>query len=636
MRNQDREISYSNYLQYGCEISFSHQESGYISSSGFIDNLLFLKKAEESLDYPQCIFRVLPYCIHSIQANLNSDISILKDQEIKSLKEQDILTYQEKYLKLNEILEGEIQSNLINYQKNYGNPIRFGSVVYFQHVASQKFLTVIYTETGIMEKYSFKVALTDFPNDYSYIKIEPSYNFQKEGEGFIRMNDIVQLEVFVTGINKATYINASSKEIPKESHEVAVEVECREINASPDNKMKWRMNFYSFPTGDKKKVLNYGDCIWISNSEGGVILTTLKNDDSLVLHFNKNQNNSNGLWRIEKEEYLGGCVHTDEKFLLKHMTSGLYLSLNKDEVKQKMVGVLTSKKDESCLWSFESIYQWESHAKIEIDHFFFLIHGKERLKLQGIEDNKQMNFIKLDFNKSSSESAFFKLFKADPTFLWETQFTINCVQVITRFMRFIIDINSSSEKDLNVIGKDLKKRCEMIQSCLNEMGNFLEHKLSSSFSTGKNYGQIDQARQKVFKEISMIDLLSNLLDVMFSGDFSLVKLGSYLKVANGLKENDPMGLIVNSLKSCTRKIYEVLSKTCQENNMNQVYAFKFFPIYQKHGGYELGGTKCMKTILMNNEQLISCLEEGSLSLQLGQNQVPVIEYYIWLLRVRFI
>jgi hypothetical protein len=345
------------------------------------------------------------------------------------------------------------------------------------------------------------------------------------------------------------------------------------------------------------------------------------------MFFNSNSSDSNGLWRIERTEMTGGYVYTAEEFLLKHLTTGLYLSLENGQGKSKPFGSLKPRKD-ACSWKFVSIYDWEQNVKIEIDHFFYLVHATEDVRLLGKEDNEHLAYIRLKFSNKTNEEAFFKIFKAESSVLWETQFTINCYEIISRFSEIITTLTCSYE-DLKV----LIRSSVMIRHCLEQMCDFLQHKLCSSFSTGKNYGQIDASRQKTFKENQILDVLSTLLDNLFSKDFNLAKV---LKDDNEKLPDDNFSPMMNCLKDIAKKAYNVLGIACQDNRQNQVYTFKFFSVYQKHGGYDLGATQCMKSVLMNNEDLMSCLEEKSIAVQLGRAGASVIEHYIWLLRVRVI
>ena len=215
------------YLHYGCEILLSHQTNGYINGSGYINSSLYLQPNNIEMDILDCLFRVLPLCIHSVQNDL-----------LSNLDSGNLSEYQEKYSRLSESVAGELKTNLQSYEKLKGESIRFGSFVYLQHVKSQKFLTITPNETGIVERDCLKVILQDFPNDYSLIKIDATYNFQREGDGLIRINDIVLLEIFLNELNKPAYINSSIEDASKGLYDTDIIENLKEINASLNRKTK--------------------------------------------------------------------------------------------------------------------------------------------------------------------------------------------------------------------------------------------------------------------------------------------------------------------------------------------------------------------------------------------------------------
>lgn len=616
------------YLSYGCEISLSQQENGYISASGFIDNLLYLKTTENDLDFSQCLFRVFPSCIHDLQNEI-----------LHSLDHDALHEYQVKYSENSDSLDGEILGNLHKYEKLKGQNIRFGSIVYLQHVESSKFLTVMPNDTGILEKDSLKVCLSDFPNDYSCVKLEPTYNFQKEGGGFIRINDIVVLEIYLPALHKPAYINTSGKDFNKDTPDIPLDVLGKEINASLEKKLKWRINLYIVEEDSHRKNLRYNELFWVSHIEGGVVFTAFQEDLNSIMYFSHIVTDSNGLWKIESADKLtGGVVSTEEKFRLKHLASGLYLSIDHLEKSDRYFGKLALMSDENNLWRFESIYNWEKRSLLEVDHFFYLINDNTGLRLHGVDDSDHLAHTRLEFSESTGESSYFKIHKANPTPLWEIRFTINSAQAVEKYYKFISNLGNGVEKDMISIAKAVRKRTEVVNEALEKMIEFLEHRLKSSFSIGKSYGQVDSFRQKVFREIQVIDALAKVLDKTFAGEFSLHKL---LQADKFDKKNDKgkdinnnmIIIVIKDLSSTVNKIYRLISTICQDNYQNQVYTFKFFPIFQKHAGYDLGATACMKVILKNNETLLGNLHRKSSTLQMNQKNDSVIDHYVWLLRV---
>lgn len=620
----------SQYLHYGCIINFSHQEEGYLQSSGFIDSSLYL--VNQDFDFSECLFRVLPSSIHTVQNELLSSLpSFSASGNMKNTNSEALYKYQEKYSRLAENFEGEIETNLQSYEKLKGDNVRFGSSVYLQHVLSHKFLTVIPSETGAIERDALKVCLIDFPNDYSNIKFKPTYKFQKEGDGYIRINDIVLLEIDLSIFNKPGYVNTSIREFPKNSG--FLKEDAKEINASLDKKFKWKINLYSYDDIEYIKILNYHDCFWISNLEGGVNLIGVYEESHSFLYFDNNFIDCNGVWKIENEKAMqGGYVNTEDLCRLKHMSSGMYLSIDyENDTQESYSGRLSSKDDNKTLWKFESIYSWNKNCDIEIDQYYCLTNFETNLKLQGIEDQEHMSNIRLEFSKNSNESSYCKLFKVDATSLWESRFTMSCLFVFKKFRKYCMTLNDINKDNLFLTIKSFKKISKSTENCLHQMEGFLLHKLRSSFSLGKSYGIVDRTRQRMFRELLVVDSLVDLLNLDLLKNLSINKEAL---IKNQDLKTGGISMIRPGLINIIKKIYNVLGIICQENPDNQEYAFKFFFIFQQYSGYDMGATACMTAILKNNINLLYSIQKGLINLQ-SANAASLLDHYVWLLRVNF-
>ena len=621
----------SELLHYGSCISLALQDNTFMHSSGFIDTKLYLSSLENISDFSQCLFRVLPRCIRTV-----------KNELISALETQSLSEYQAKYLDSEEKLEGEVKRNRQDYQKEKGKIIRFGTVVNLQHVESHKFITLYPKETGTADRDSFKIGLNDFPNELSDITLQPSYSFQKEGDNMIRMADIIHLEFLLPTQNKQVYLSASERLIEIEL-EVA-KIQSKEINASLDNKSRWNINLFSVAQRDKYSCIRCGNYIWISHSEGAVVLVgSQQSENGADIYFDHNLTNSNGLWKIENErETMGGFLHAGRNYRLKHMSSGLYLSIKPAE-DGKFVPRLSQKRNRSSLWIFEQIYNWKKDAKICSDQFCSLLNFKYAVKLQGLDFTDRMANIRVAFSDDSSESSYFKIFKPEENLLWESKFILNCIPLLESLPAFIEEYNSGIQCDpYNAIKKFIKKM-EVAKACLEQIDLFMQNRLRSSVTIGKTKGVCDKIRQQFVKELSILDILSRILDCCFKGELSLdgeegladadFKNKSYLNHREYIDLGKDMKVIlVKEIIQVVKLIYKVITTACKDNIVNQEYTFKFFQVFQKHAGNYLGATGCLESILANNETLLLKLEKRRTSQQSGIS-LPIIEYYVWLLRV---
>lgn len=618
------------FLHYGSCVSLSLQESAFVHSTGFIDSSLYLSPLSEIHDFSQCLFRVLPLSIHTVQNEL-----------ISSLESQDLAEYQEKYLALMEKLQGECTTNKQAYQKVKGEVVRFGTLVYLQHVESHKFLTLHPKETGTADRDTFKISLNDFPNDFSYFALQPSYNFQKEGDSIIRNSDVIILEIILAELNKPAYLAASEKLIEIES----TKFEAKEISASLDHKSRWTLNLFSQTQLDKANCIKFGDFIWISHSEGAAVLISSIKEQNGVISFDNKLTNSNGLWKVENEnETMGGYLYSGKVCRLKHMSTGLYFSVRLDD-SGTQVANLTYKKHASSLWVFEQIYSQNKSVKICSDQFCSLVNFKYQVKLQGNNFKDPLVNIQVEFTNDNSEASYFKIFKSDENYLWESKFVLSCIPVLGPLPAFISEYSGKKYEDSYWAIKKFVKRMELVCICLKEIDLFVQNKQKSSVIFGRTKGLFNKTRQQFVRELGILDILSEILNCSFVGDLSLNKtltiekseFKNKMSLFDQIQVNldkDISTILLRELVHMVSLIYKVISTTCKDNLDNQMYAFRFFSIFQNHAGYHLGATCCMAGMLKNNETMLMHLQKGWANINL-ENGYSVIRHYIWLLRVTF-
>ena len=134
-----------------------------------------------------------------MQSEIFSSAKILPPQQLK-----------EKVNKLKESTEGEIKTNIQIYSHFQQQPIKFGSLIHLQHLASGKFLSIVPKQNAKIEKDNLKVELVDFFSDNSLIRMIPAYKFQKEGNSLIKYNEQAFLEITIPGTSKFSYLHSSS------------------------------------------------------------------------------------------------------------------------------------------------------------------------------------------------------------------------------------------------------------------------------------------------------------------------------------------------------------------------------------------------------------------------------------------
>ena len=240
--------------------------------------------------------------------------------------------------------------------------------------------------------------------------------------------------------------------------------------------------------------------------------------------------------------------------------------------------------------------------------------------MQGLDYVDPMSVIRVDFNQDSSETSYFKIFTPDDAFLWESQFILSCIPILKALPKFISDNRKKNKGDLQEMVKIFRKRLMLVNECLSQIELFLQNKQKSSVTLGKYYGRVDKIRQKFVKELSIFDILAHTLDNVFVDEFALNKLPKFSKSETfrrftDIEDDSSLHHNISTLQfveltKMVKKIYSVIGIACKENIENQMYVVKYFSIFQKHAGYELGATHCMSIILQDNEAVLLNLQRG--------------------------
>ena len=606
----------SGALHYGALVTLVTEDCAFAYTKGFVENLVKLEDLEdlEELDFMGGVFRVLPQCSYSIQNNL---LQSLKSPEFKG-----------KVLKQEESLEGEIKTNIQTYSNLKGQPLRFGSVVQFQHLWSQKFLTLFSSENAEFEKDNLKVSLSDFPSEYSNFRIEPAFKFQKRTNTYVQFEDKVILEVSVGELGKPAYLHASATNFQKTFNwSMLLSKEnssTREVNASLDNKSVWKVCYFSeFHT---KNCLNCKDYVWLTHSEKEVCLAanskSLQNQN-LKVYFTSNLQDTNALWRIEREnETLGGVVSSKQVYRIKHGTTGLYLSVEGSKTR------LSGKKDTYARWKVTSATA--KNSVVSKDDICEVVNVETGLVLQGLEVEKLRGkpSVKPVLSEHTNEYSYFKVHKAEEELVWETLFILSCMPILRYFPVFIESQAHESTQRYSKY-RQFQKYTGLLQKSLVELKQFCKNKLETMIKLGTHYGELQFSRQKLLKEQGFIDALAQILNSCFVGPFSLKRI---LKKPQNSKDLSQLQL--NKMIQVVKSIYKLLTTICKSNQENQIYAFSFFRVFQKHAAYNLGASECMTSILENNETLLMKLHKPLVTsfLDIERTDESIISHYIWLLK----
>ena len=199
----------SNRLCYGHIISFSPPDDhdSFVFCDGFISNKTVLKNfktASQNSKFLDCLFQIYPSFLNSGKKAALGLKEELKKQEISEQKKR------EKIQDTLEKVSHEYKFNQDTFEKLRDTPISFDTPVQLLHVTSNKFLACNFKEEANYEKENFKLELTEYPSEYTFLKFLPVYTYQKRNDGVIYLHDTVYLVWASQYLNKMPFIHISS------------------------------------------------------------------------------------------------------------------------------------------------------------------------------------------------------------------------------------------------------------------------------------------------------------------------------------------------------------------------------------------------------------------------------------------
>ncbi|CAG9321846.1 unnamed protein product [Blepharisma stoltei] len=638
----DKDINSTRFLHYGSLINLKTLDNYYIYSQGFIETTPFLQPFTEiESNFIGAVFRIIPQCQYSTQKEI-----------LRYISDANGIVQAEKLERLEDSLDGEIKTNTHTYNTFKGEAIKYGSLVQLEHIHSHRFLALQSKTSAESEKENFRLTLEDFGSEYSHFRIEPSYKYQKEGSGLVRLKDKVLFELMVPELNRAAYLHASKGPLiipPMSRLSIDFSVSqlvVQEVNASLDQKTKWAIDLYAPVEKKGAHLLACGNYVWLSRTEEGVCLSMFhKEDINPKVIYSDNLNDTNGLWMIEGEDlHVGGLVKIGNKYRLKHMSTGKYLVL---KTVTKIVGEINHKvmlkpiTHPNSLWMFipleskSGVYflNSEQHCKIvNATISGATITGKV------ITANNVTSFSPV-VEFFSDDLTYFKVSRANGEVAWETLFLLNCKPILQSFPEFMAknaDVLSRGPKAM----REYEKYLKLIEKCLDDLELFCKNKLKSMVGLDNQYGQVQRARQRILREQRFFEDLTEILKNVFISyeEIERVKMINTAEKSYGEEveeaKNDFKSIEMIKItlqKSITEKAYSVISAICHKNMENQIYACDFFKIFVKHVGLNLGATKCMHEIVKDNEKILLELHDTFTT----SESKNLIQHFAWLLKQNY-
>lgn len=420
-------------IRIGADMSFTSAEKS-----------IFRIEVEQEYKFTQHYFELQGETVYNEMAEFENP----DEEEEMSIIYQDIL---KKYKK-------ELKSNSSEQKFHNGKNLLYGQVIQFRHIASGLFLTL--ENKKLSSEYGcFELKLSS-SNEYSRFKLMPSIAKTKVLSESVEYEDnfIIQNVEESTGY----YIHCDSSDLYSEEQNEDMKDQAKRhadylnkimhktisVNASHGDASatKWRFSRYmSYDYNENNKdSINTTDIVRFYHREMGGYLTVTRRDvesnlpeypdflkkeiailaeekddleddeeedvvidegkveQEILIYIEKDQNKldkTNTLWEIQRiETFIGGNLTTNEKYLIRHVGTGMYLSAS-DHIE------LSLTKDGNALeneFSFKNETLQEQIKSSIPDKSLICIQNLDEKYIQTYTDSikEEFNYVKSRNNSS--------------------------------------------------------------------------------------------------------------------------------------------------------------------------------------------------------------------------------------------
>jgi hypothetical protein len=178
----------------------------------------------------------------------------------------------------------EDKQNELAMQQKLGEPVRFGETIQLQHALSRKFLTILSTQTAVVERENLLVQLDPAGSMMSHLKVCARLKIDEE-VGVVMNNTEVFLKVAESERDQFIHASAQlfkqpslafSKQTPG-SRSYLKDGESREVNCSLE-KTTWRVAVFD-PVDGKDALPN-----WAADVRAGQVVYFHDPDSKMTLH----------------------------------------------------------------------------------------------------------------------------------------------------------------------------------------------------------------------------------------------------------------------------------------------------------------------------------------------------------------
>jgi hypothetical protein len=379
-------------LRIGDIVTLRHPKpnDGWLTSEGIIETDCHLGK--ENVNFEESLWQVTSQfqyrAICEYEEALRENYEILQNQIHESSEEKH-----DRETKLTQFKRAALNEQRLNkkiMEMKIGKPIAFGDVIQVLQLKSQTFLTISPKTLAKQERENIRVFLKENGDPFSWLEFMPRFKYDKEGQQIVHENEChirvhERPSEFVHAARKVSKFSANGN---------------REINCSLENSV-WTISIYQQCWESKSKNILCGQLVLLQGVETSTFITLseqapgntesadviMSNPILLSISSTDGHVGTNLLWMIESENpFEGGTVsQKDKKFVLRDLTSGLYLRMSSDGSMRAI-----QSRDRASFFKFSPAHLLDSDAGIVDGSLVHLLSDTNKCVSLGQTENVEM------------------------------------------------------------------------------------------------------------------------------------------------------------------------------------------------------------------------------------------------------
>ncbi|XP_053402419.1 inositol 1,4,5-trisphosphate receptor type 1-like isoform X7 [Mercenaria mercenaria] len=412
--------------------------------------------------------------------------------------------------------EAENNDNELEQKRQHGKRVRYGEIVQLKHILTSKFVHMSTTQTSQIDKNYMKVSLHDFNAKNAQFRILPRYKVKSEGE-VVQLYDQI---VFESVKSPGHYFHAS------EPHQL--DYKSHGISAFPRSELNLGVERSSFTligsyreTLEQERFVRGGSVIRLFHKELEAYLVAEGLFDEGVtedVHFRIRvidqhrpktlSPSTSGItyWQIEAEHSIldGDVLRWEQQIRLRHMLTRLYLCIDS----RSEVSLIADPADPRTVFRLHSVLkeqdeiQYESYARIEhvlTGCWLHALKDEDYEKREFRSNDQEMSMYGLRWDGASTRKV-----SASGESMYDDAYTIQMVEkqdvMNFNFVAGMVPFLFNLINDFQTGTPLTAKKTHGIIAALKELKYFMTVD-----------GQPDKDRQKLMRNLRVIDLLVRLL-----------------------------------------------------------------------------------------------------------------------------